>query len=89
MDADPTQTEHRRQQAIHRTGGRAHCTRAAQLGRLAVSFPPAHASLAKRVAEEATLAPGLFASPPEHFARPRASGDNSTRSSNEERKCRT
>src|SRR5215813_9178062 len=53
-------------------------------------------SLAKVVAEEGTLELTLFASPPGHSARPRASGDNapclprpSTRSPNEERKCRT
>jgi hypothetical protein len=52
-------------------------------------------SLAKVVAEEGTLELTLFASPPGHSARPRASGDNapcwtrpSTRSFNEERKCR-
>ena len=53
-------------------------------------------ALAKVVAEEGTLELTLFASPPGHSARPRASGDNapcstrpSTRSQNEERKCRT
>ena len=53
-------------------------------------------SLAKVVAEEGTLELTLFAAPPEASARPRASGDNvpcvprpSTRSSNQERKCRT
>ncbi|HZW87486.1 MAG TPA: hypothetical protein VFF12_00280, partial [Myxococcaceae bacterium] len=53
-------------------------------------------SLAKVVAEEGTLQLTLFASPPGHSARPRASGDNapcstrpSTSSPNEERKCRT
>ena len=53
-------------------------------------------SLAKVVAEEGTLELTLFAAPPEATARPRASGDNvpcvprpSTRSLNEERKCRT
>jgi len=53
-------------------------------------------SLAKVVAEEGTLELTLFASPPGASARPRAGGDNapclprpSTRSSNEERKCRT
>jgi len=53
-------------------------------------------SLAKVVAEEGTLELTLFASPPGHSARPRASRDNapcsprpSTRSPNEERKCRT
>ena len=53
-------------------------------------------SLAKVVAEDGTLELTLFAAPPEASARPRASGDNvpcdprpSTRSLNEERKCRT
>ena len=53
-------------------------------------------ALAKVVAEEGTLELTLFASPPGHSARPRASRDNapcwtrpSTRSQNEERKCRT
>ncbi len=53
-------------------------------------------SLAKVVAEEGTLELTLFASPPGASARPRASGDSapclprpSTRSPNEERKCRT
>lgn len=53
-------------------------------------------SLAKVVAEEGTLDLTLFASPPGHSARPRASGENapcstrpSTRSPTEERKCRT
>ena len=53
-------------------------------------------ALAKVVAEEGTLELTLFASPPGHSARPRASGDNapcstrpSTRSQNEERTCRT
>jgi len=53
-------------------------------------------SLAKVVAEEGTLELTLFASVPEASARPRAGRDNapclprpSTRSSNEERKCRT
>lgn len=53
-------------------------------------------SLAKVVAEEGTLELTLFASPPGLSARPRASGNNapcttrpSTRSPNEERKCRT
>jgi hypothetical protein len=53
-------------------------------------------SLAKVVAEEGTLELTLFASPPGHSARPRASGDTapclprpSTRSPHEERKCRT
>ena len=53
-------------------------------------------SLAKVVAEEGTLELTLFAAPPGHSARPRASGDNapcstrpSTRSPHEERKCRT
>ena len=53
-------------------------------------------SLAKVVAEEGTLELTLFASPPGHSARPRASGDTapcstrpSTRSPNQERKCRT
>ncbi|HZW91304.1 MAG TPA: hypothetical protein VFF12_19650 [Myxococcaceae bacterium] len=53
-------------------------------------------SLAKVVAEEGTLELTLFASAPGTSARPRAGGDNapcsprpSTRSSNEERKCRT
>jgi hypothetical protein len=53
-------------------------------------------SLAKVVAEEGTLELTLFASPPGASARPRASGDNapclsrpSTRSPDEERKCRT
>jgi hypothetical protein len=53
-------------------------------------------SLAKVVAEEGTLELTLFASPPGNSGRPRASGDNapcstrpSTRSPDEERKCRT
>src|SRR5215467_7164592 len=53
-------------------------------------------ALAKVVAEEGTLELTLFAAPPEASARPRASGDNvpcvprpSTRSSNQERQCRT
>jgi hypothetical protein len=53
-------------------------------------------SLAKVVAEEGTLELTLFAAPPEASVRPRASGDNvpcvprpSTRSPNQERKCRT
>jgi len=53
-------------------------------------------SLAKVVAEEGTLELTLFAAPPEASARPHASGDNvpcvprpSTRSHNQERKCRT
>jgi len=53
-------------------------------------------SLAKVVAEEGTLELTLFASSPGSSARPRASGENapcvprpSTRSSEEERKCRT
>ena len=53
-------------------------------------------SLAKVVAEEGTLELTLFAAPPEASARPRASGENapclprpSTRSANQERKCRT
>ena len=53
-------------------------------------------SLAKVVAEEGTLELTLFASPPGASARPRASGDSapclprpSTRSPEEERKCRT
>jgi len=53
-------------------------------------------SLAKVVAEEGTLELTFFASIPGASARPRAGGDNapclprpSTRSSNEERKCRT
>jgi len=53
-------------------------------------------SLAKVVAEEGTLELTLFASPPGTSARPRASGEYapcvprpSTRSSNNERKCRT
>ena len=53
-------------------------------------------ALAKVVAEEGTLELTLFASPPGHSARPRASRDSapcstrpSTRSQNEERKCRT
>jgi hypothetical protein len=53
-------------------------------------------SLARVVAEEGTLELTLFASPPGASARPRAGAENapctsrpSTRSSNEERKCRT
>jgi len=53
-------------------------------------------SLAKVVAEEGTLELTLFAAPPEASARPRASGEHapcsprpSTRSPDEERKCRT
>ncbi len=78
VNTDPTRTEHLRQRAT--TGKRA----------------PARCLLAKVVAEEGTLEPTLLASPPESSARPRASGENapcvprpSTRSPEEERKCRT